>query len=69
MQEGKQKGASEDEDDLDDEEEDADAPPKPIRTTFELNDTLFAEAELEETDQVFIWLGVRTSASAIVTGR
>ena len=54
---------------MDDEEEDADAPQKPIRTTVELNDTLFAEAELEETDQVFIWLGVRTSASAIVTGR
>ena len=54
---------------MDDEEEDADAPQKPIRTTFELNDTLFAEAELEETDQVFIWLGVRTSASATLNGR
>ncbi|KAL1730160.1 Prefoldin subunit-domain-containing protein [Schizophyllum commune] len=61
--EGKQKGAPEDEDDLDDDEEDADAPQKPIRTTFELNDTLFAEAELEETDQVFIWLGANVMLS------
>lgn len=29
-----------------------------LKTTFELNDTLFAEAELEETDTVHIWLGV-----------
>jgi hypothetical protein len=30
-----------------------------MKTTFELNDTLFAEAELEETDTVYLWLGVR----------
>jgi hypothetical protein len=30
-----------------------------MKTTFELNDTLFAEAELDETDTVFLWLGVR----------
>ena len=29
-----------------------------MKTTFELNDTLFAEAELEETDTVYLWLGV-----------
>ncbi|RDX45999.1 Prefoldin subunit 3 [Lentinus brumalis] len=30
---------------------------KPLTTTFELNDTLFAEAELEDTDTVYLWLG------------
>jgi hypothetical protein len=30
-----------------------------MKTTFELNDTLYAEAELEETDTVYLWLGVR----------
>jgi hypothetical protein len=29
-----------------------------MTTTFELNDTLFAEAELEDTDTVYLWLGV-----------
>ena len=29
-----------------------------MKTTFELNDTLFVEAELEETDTVYLWLGV-----------
>lgn len=27
-------------------------------TTFELNETLYAEAELEDTDVVYLWLGV-----------
>ena len=60
MQEGKSK-ASEDDDlaDLDDEDESGSA--KPIRTTFELNDTLFAEAEIEESDTVYLWLGVDPS--------
>jgi hypothetical protein len=31
-----------------------------MKTAFELNDTLFAEAELEETDTVYLWLGVCT---------
>lgn len=58
-QEGKGK-ASEDEDDLDDDlDEDSSASPKPLRTTFELNDTLYAEAEIEDTDTVYLWLGVR----------
>ncbi len=30
----------------------------PIKTTFELADTLYAEAELDETDTVYLWLGV-----------
>jgi hypothetical protein len=31
---------------------------EPLKTLFELNDTLYAEAEVEETGQVGIWLGV-----------
>ena len=27
-------------------------------TTFELNETLYSEAELEDTDVVYLWLGV-----------
>lgn len=30
----------------------------PIETTFELNDTLFAKAEVPPTNEVYIWLGV-----------
>ncbi|KAJ4412705.1 peptide chain release factor 1 [Didymella pomorum] len=33
--------------------EDAD----PIETTFELNDTLFAKAEVPPSDEVYLWLG------------
>lgn len=29
-----------------------------LKSLFELNDTLYAEAELDETGQVGIWLGV-----------
>jgi hypothetical protein len=36
-----------------------------MKTTFELNDTLYAEAELEETDTVYLWLGVRFSLKFI----
>ena len=35
---------------------------KPLKMTYELNDTLYAEAELEDTDTVYLWLGVRISA-------
>ena len=60
MVEQEGKSASNDEDDLDDEdldgEEDA---TKPLTTTYELNDTLYAEAQLEDTDTVYLWLGVR----------
>ncbi len=31
----------------------------PIETTFELNDTLHARAEIPPTDEVYLWLGVR----------
>lgn len=47
-----------DEDDLDDLDE-GEGSGASAKTTFELNDTLYAEAELEETDTVFLWLGVR----------
>ena len=42
-----------DDDDLED-----DDVQKALKTTFELNDTLYAEAELEDTDTVYLWLGV-----------
>jgi len=45
-----------DEDDLDEEGEGKKV--EPLKTLFELNDTLFAEAEVEETGEVGIWLGV-----------
>ena len=62
-QEGKSK-ASEEEEDIDD-LTDAEDSQKPLKTTFELNDTLFAEAELEDSDTVFLWLGVRVQHSLI----
>jgi prefoldin subunit 5 len=30
---------------------------EPLETTFELNDTLFAKAEVPITDEVYLWLG------------
>lgn len=64
MKEGKK--AQTEVDDLEDDlEDDADHSKQPIRTTFELNDTLYAEAELEETDTVYLWLGVRTTVDLI----
>jgi hypothetical protein len=38
--------------------EEGEASKKPLVTTFELNETLYAEAELEDTDVVYLWLGV-----------
>ncbi|KAH9943661.1 Prefoldin subunit 3 [Amylocystis lapponica] len=55
-----------DDDDLEDDEdleEDGGDVPKPLRTTFELNDTLYAEAELEDTDTVYLWLGANVMLS------
>lgn len=54
LQEGKGKAEDEDLEDLEEDE----SKNKPLTTTFELNDTLFAEAELEDTDTVYLWLGV-----------
>jgi hypothetical protein len=31
---------------------------EPIQTTFELNDTLYAKADIPATEEVYIWLGV-----------
>lgn len=66
LQEGKTASMAADGDDADDLEDDLEGENEgdeggksgPIRTTFELADTLYAEAELEETDTVFLWLGV-----------
>ncbi|KAL9066215.1 MAG: hypothetical protein Q9157_007223 [Trypethelium eluteriae] len=30
----------------------------PLETTFELNDTLYAKAEVPRTEEVYLWLGV-----------
>lgn len=30
---------------------------EPLETTFELNDTLFAKAQVPPTDEVYLWLG------------
>ncbi len=32
--------------------------PESIQTTFELNDTLYAKAQLDPVDTVHLWLGV-----------
>lgn len=49
--------SSDDEDDLDDEAV-GESSSKPIKSLFELNDTLYAEAEIQETGDVYLWLGV-----------
>lgn len=48
-------------DDIDamlDGDEDESEKDKPLSTLFELNDTLYAEAKVEENGQVGLWLGV-----------
>ncbi|KAF8587721.1 Prefoldin, subunit 3 [Ramaria rubella] len=47
----------------DDDEDRNDTARKPLTTTFELNDTLYAEAELEDTDVVYLWLGANVMLS------
>lgn len=37
---------------------------EPIETTFELNDTLYARANIPPTEEVHIWLGVCRSLPA-----
>ncbi|EPS95605.1 Prefoldin subunit 3, partial [Fomitopsis schrenkii] len=62
--EGKEKAPDADGDDLDDDLDDsAEDEKKPLRTTFELNDTLYAEAEIEDTDTVYLWLGANVMLS------
>jgi len=52
-----QKPNDADEDGLED-DADAEDQPKTIRTTFELNETLYAEADIKPSDSVYLWLGV-----------
>ncbi|THH15867.1 hypothetical protein EW146_g4685 [Bondarzewia mesenterica] len=61
--EGKSAVPADDEDDLEDDLDDEGDAKKPLRTTFELADTLYAEAELEETDSVYLWLGANVMLS------
>ena len=61
---------SDDEDeDLDDDDDDLEEGEgkkvEPLKTLFELNDTLYAEAEVDETGQVGIWLGVSLTSRRI----
>ncbi|KAF8151962.1 Prefoldin subunit 3 [Mycena galopus ATCC 62051] len=65
--EGKGKAAEDDLDDEDDLEEGGSQ--KPLTTTFELNDTLYAEAELEDTDTVYLWLGVLGQRHAVLQNK
>lgn len=39
----------------------AQADAEPIETTFELNDTLYAKAEIPPSEEVYLWLGVSIS--------
>jgi hypothetical protein len=55
---------SDDEDEDEDEDVDEEKEKEPLKTLFELNDTLYAEAEVEENGQVGIWLGVSSSSSS-----
>ncbi|KAK4143013.1 Prefoldin subunit-domain-containing protein [Dichotomopilus funicola] len=36
---------------------------EPIETTFELNDTLYAKAEIPHTEEVYLWLGANVMLS------
>ncbi|KAG9237846.1 Prefoldin subunit-domain-containing protein [Amylocarpus encephaloides] len=36
---------------------------EPLETTFELNDTLFAKAEIPPTEEVYLWLGANVMLS------
>ncbi|GAA5869604.1 hypothetical protein JCM1840_004476 [Sporobolomyces johnsonii] len=36
---------------------------EPFETTFELSDTLYAKGEVEQVDEVYIWLGASTMLS------
>jgi len=66
-QEGKTSSTNDDEDDLDDDDKDDSCAPQPITTTYELNDTLYAEAQLQESDSVYLWLGVRFPLSCLMS--
>ncbi|TFK26927.1 prefoldin subunit [Coprinopsis marcescibilis] len=57
------KAGSPEGEDEDDDLDDDDSASQPLRTTFELNDTLYAEAELEDTGSVYLWLGANVMLS------
>ncbi|KAJ3567260.1 hypothetical protein NP233_g6475 [Leucocoprinus birnbaumii] len=57
------KSSSEDEDEDDDLDDDESGSQKALTTTFELNDTLYAEAELQDSDTVYLWLGANVMLS------
>ncbi|KAF9235007.1 Prefoldin subunit 3 [Melanogaster broomeanus] len=61
--EGKKKAGDEDDMDDDDDKEELEDTKTPLTTTFELNDTLYAEARLEDTDTVYLWLGANVMLS------
>ncbi|KAK6977444.1 Prefoldin subunit 3, partial [Favolaschia claudopus] len=61
--EGKSKATEDDLDAEDDDDLEEGSSQKPLTTTFELNDTLYAEAELEDTDTVYLWLGANVMLS------
>jgi len=48
------------EENIDDDDDEAQ---KPLTTTFELNDTLWTEAAVEESDTVYLWLGANVMLS------
>ncbi|WOO82021.1 Prefoldin subunit 3 [Vanrija pseudolonga] len=63
-------------DDLLDGDEDEDKKDEPLTTLFELNDTLFAQAQVNETGEVGLWLGANTmlmyplaEASELLSGK
>lgn len=60
---------ADDDDDIDallDGDEDEGEKDKPLTTLFELNDTLYAEAQVQETGEVGLWLGVSCAHFASV---
>jgi hypothetical protein len=54
-------------DEIEDEDLEEEKKVEPLKTLFELNDTLYAEAEVEETGQVGIWLGVSQVKSWVLS--
>jgi hypothetical protein len=41
--------------------------PEPLKTNFELNDTLWAEATIKEAGTVYLWLGVGNDTDPLVS--
>ncbi|CED85342.1 Molecular chaperone Prefoldin, subunit 3 [Phaffia rhodozyma] len=54
---------STDDDELNSEEGSESAANKPLEALFELNDTLYSSAQIEETGDVYLWLGANTMLS------